>query len=57
MVEYAVLVAHNTASNIGVVAGDALSWASTLDWYAIGYVGLALVLLRMAIRAFKPTRF
>jgi hypothetical protein len=57
MVEYAVLVAHNTASNIGVVAGDALSWASTLDWYAIGYVGLALVLLRMAIRAFKPSRF
>jgi hypothetical protein len=57
MVEYAVLVAHNTVSNVGMVAGDALSWASTLDWYAIGYVTLALVLLRMAVRAFKPSRF
>ena len=57
MVEYGVLVAHNTASTISMVTGNALSWASTLDWHAIGYAALAIVVLRMAAWAFKPSRF
>jgi hypothetical protein len=57
MVEYGVLVAHNAASTISLVTGNALSWASTLDWHAIGYAALAIVVLRMAAGAFKPSRF
>lgn len=57
MVEYAILLAHNTVSDVSVVAGDALSWASRLDWLTIGYVVLGLIFVRMAVGAFKPTRF
>lgn len=48
MVEYAILVAHNSASLFSVVAGDVSSWASRLDSGA---------LLRVAFGAFTRSRF
>jgi hypothetical protein len=56
MVEYAVLVAHNSASFMGGVGNDVLSWASRLDWIMLGYAAAGLVLLRLAFGAFRPTR-
>jgi hypothetical protein len=56
MVEYAVLVAHNSASFMGGVGNDVLSWASRLDWTMLGYAAGGLVLLRLAFGAFKTTR-
>ena len=56
MVEYAVLVAHNSASFMGGVGNDVLSWASRLDWIMLGYAAAGLVLLRLAFVAFKTTR-
>jgi hypothetical protein len=53
MVEYAVLVAH---TSINIIAGDVRSWFSRLDTGALAYVVLALVTLRIAAWAFKPTR-
>ena len=55
MVEYAVLVAHNTTGFFNTVSGEAYSWASTLDWDKIGYAVLALAFLRLATWAFRPT--
>jgi hypothetical protein len=56
MVEYAILVAHNSASFMGGVGNDVLSWASRLDWIMLGYAAAGLVLLRLAFGAFRPTR-
>jgi hypothetical protein len=56
MVEYAMLVAHNSASFMGGVGNDVLSWASRLDWIMLGYAAAGLVLLRLAFGAFRPTR-
>jgi len=56
MVEYAILVAHNSASFMGGVGNDVLSWASRLDWIMLGYAVAGLVLLRLAFGAFRPTR-
>jgi hypothetical protein len=57
MVEYAVLVAHNTAGFFNVLSNDAYSWASRLNWEMIGYAAVALVSLRLVAWVFKPTRF
>jgi hypothetical protein len=57
MVEYAILVAHNTAGTFKLVAGDVSSWASRLDWDALVYVLLAFVLFRVAFGAFTRPRF
>ena len=57
MVEYAILVAHNTAGTFRLVAGDVSSWASRLDWDALVYVLLAFVLFRVALGAFTRPRF
>ncbi|HEV2086584.1 MAG TPA: hypothetical protein VGR09_16035 [Gemmatimonadales bacterium] len=56
MVEYALLVAHNSASFMSGVGNDVFSWASRLDWRMLGYAAAGLVLLRLAFGAFKPTR-
>lgn len=56
MVEYAVLVAHNSADFMSGLGGDVVSWASQLDWSMLGYVAAGLVLLRLAFGVFKPTR-
>jgi hypothetical protein len=55
MVEYAVLLAHDATGFFTGVRSDAYAWASTLDWNKIGYVVLALAVLRLATWAFKPT--
>jgi hypothetical protein len=57
MVEYAILVAHNTAGTFRLVAGDVSSWVSRLDWDALVYVLLAFVLFRVALGAFTRPRF
>lgn len=57
MVEYAVLVAQNTAGFFDVFRSDAYSWASRLNWEMIGYAVLALVSLRLVVWAFRPSRF
>jgi hypothetical protein len=56
MVEYALLVAHNSATFMSGVGGDVLSWASRLDWSMLGYVAAGLVLFRLAFGVIKPTR-
>lgn len=53
MVEYALVVAHNTAA---FVAGDLFSWVSRLNIGSLGYTALALVALGIASWAFKPSR-
>jgi hypothetical protein len=57
MVEYAVLVAQNTAGLFNGFRSDAYSWASRLNWEMIGYAVLALVSLRLVVWAFRPSRF
>jgi cytochrome b len=56
MVEYAVLVAHNSADFMSGVGNDVLSWASRLDWAMLGYAAAGLILLRLAFGVIKPTR-
>ena len=56
MVEYAVLLAHNSANFMSGVGNDVLSWASRLDWSMLVYVAAGLVLLRLAYGVIKPTR-
>jgi hypothetical protein len=57
MVEYAVLVAQNTAGFFNVFSTDAYSWASRLNWEMIGYAVIALASLRLVAWVFKPSRF
>ena len=52
MVEYAILLAHNTTDILSMTGRDVLSWLSGLNWASIGIGALALLSLRMAIRAF-----
>jgi hypothetical protein len=56
MVEYAILVAHNSASIFSRVASDVSSWSSRLDWGALLYALLGLVLLRAVFGAFSRPR-
>jgi hypothetical protein len=56
MVEYAVLVAHNSATFMSGIGGDVVSWASRLDWSMLGYAAAGLVFLRLAFGVIKPTR-
>ena len=55
MVEYAVLVAHNSASFMSGVGNDVFSWASRLDWSMLGYVAAGLLFLRLVFGIMKPT--
>jgi hypothetical protein len=56
MVEYALLLAHNSGSLVSGVGGDVLSWASRLNWTMLAYAAAGLVLLRVAFGAFSPNR-
>ena len=56
MVEYAVLVAHNSADFMSGIGGDVVSWASRLDWSMLGYAAAGLLLLWLAFGVIKPTR-
>ena len=54
MVEYALLLA---STSIRGFAGEIGAWASTVNWYALGYVFLALVSLRIAFKAFRRSEY
>jgi predicted cobalt transporter CbtA len=56
MVEYALLLAHNSAAFFGGIGGDVFSWASGLNWGLLGYAAAGLVLLRMVSSLLRPTR-
>jgi hypothetical protein len=56
MVEYAVLVAHNTATFMSGIGGDFFSWASRLNGGTFVYAAAAVVMLGLALAAFRPTR-
>jgi hypothetical protein len=53
MVEYALLLAHNTSSLLTVAGTDVVAWASGLNWARIALAFVGLVTLRMGIWAFK----
>jgi hypothetical protein len=55
MVEYAVLVAHNSANVMSLLSHDVFSWTSRLDWSMLGYVAAGLLLLRLVFGMMKPT--
>jgi hypothetical protein len=52
MVEYAVLLAHNTFNILNLAANDVLAWVSG-HWATIVIAALALISLRIGIYAFK----
>ena len=53
MVEYAVLVAHNSMAVFGTFARTAEVWLSRVNWELVGYAALALVALRIMTWLFK----
>jgi hypothetical protein len=56
MVEYAILLAHNTVGSFNLFSGQLSSWFSRLDWNAVVYALLALALLRVVFGAFVRSR-
>lgn len=56
MVEYALLLAHNSSSLLSGVSGDVLSWASRLNWTMLAYAAAGLLLFRVVFGAFRPNR-
>ena len=56
MVEYAILLAHNSAQFMGGLGDNVTAWVSRLNWTMLGYVAAGLILLRLAISAFGPSR-
>ena len=53
MVEYALLLAHNTSNLLTLAGTDVVAWASGLNWARIALALVGLVTLRMGIWAFK----
>ena len=53
MVEYALLLAHNTSNLLTLAGTDVVAWASGLNWARIALAFVGLVTLRMGIWAFK----
>ena len=53
MVEYAVLLAHSASVSLGALAHTAEVWLSRVNWEIVGYVGLALIALRIATWVFR----
>jgi hypothetical protein len=53
MVEYAILLAHNTTNIFGMTGRDVLAWVEGLNWSMIAIGALGLISLRMTIRAFS----
>jgi len=53
MVEYAVLIAHSGLASLQTLAHSAEVWLSRVNWQVVGYMGLALIALRIAVWAFR----
>jgi hypothetical protein len=56
MVEYAVLLAHNTVGSFNLLSGQVSSWAAHLDSSVLLYGLLGLVLARVVFGAFVRSR-
>jgi hypothetical protein len=56
MVEYAILVAHNTVGSFNLVSGEVSSLLSRLNWSAVVYGVLALATVRLLFGAFARSR-
>jgi hypothetical protein len=56
MVEYAILVAHNTAGSFNLLSGEVSSLLSRLSWSAVVYAVLALATLRILLGSFARSR-
>ncbi|MDQ2673836.1 MAG: hypothetical protein M3Y40_04200 [Chloroflexota bacterium] len=54
MVEYALILAHSGLLSLQTVARSAELWLSRVNWEIVGYVGLGLIALRIAVWAFRP---
>jgi hypothetical protein len=54
MVEYALLLASTSLRGMAAEAGV---WAAQVNWHALGYGLLALVVLRIAFRAFRSSDY
>jgi hypothetical protein len=52
MVEYALILAHNAA---GFLPQNLASFVSQVHWQSLGYAALALLGLRLAVWAFRPS--
>ncbi len=53
MVEYAILVAQGGLASLHTFSRSAEVWLSRLNWEVVGYLGMALIALRIASWAFK----
>ncbi len=53
MVEYAILVAEGGLASLQTFSSSAEVWLSRLNWEIVGYLGMALIALRIASWAFK----
>ena len=56
MVEYALLLAHNSVGLMGGVSANVMSWSSRLDSHFLGYGIAAIILLQVASWAFTSKR-
>jgi hypothetical protein len=56
MVEYAILVAHNTAGSFNLLSGEVSSFVSRLSWSAIIYAALTVATIRVLFGAFARSR-
>lgn len=56
MVEYAILLAHNSAQFMGGLGDNMRSWVSNLNWTLVASVAAGLLLLRLTFSAFGPSR-
>lgn len=51
MVEYALILAHNA----GFLPQNLASFVSQVHWQSLGYAALALLGVRLAVWAFRPS--
>jgi Flp pilus assembly pilin Flp len=56
MVEYALLLAHNSVGLMGGISGSVMSWSSRLDSHFLGYAIAGIILLQVASWAFTSKR-
>jgi hypothetical protein len=56
MVEYAILVAHNTVGSFDLLSGEVSSLVSRLHWSAVVYGILAFVTIRVLFGTFARSR-
>ena len=55
MVEYALLLGSLASGTIQTLSSQVGLWASEINWHALTYALLALVALRIAFWAFRPS--